>query len=88
MRYPRTRHFYGASHPYGVLATSIDTGHRIRNIYQFDTSAERDAWVARGGDHRHSNDWREPVASRSIASYERRRMSDADGFPLMMEKNS
>lgn len=79
------RHFYGVTYPYGAGMHSFNTGKLIREIYQFDSRAERDAWVARGGDYRHAPDWREAVLSGSIASYERRRMHDADGFPLFME---
>lgn len=77
--------YYAAHYPYGV-ATSTTTGRLVRTVLQFETRADRDAYVAaRRTDYRGNSGYREAVRASDVSDRERATItdySDATGCPL------
>lgn len=66
------RNFYAVSYPYGKGALNSNTQTWIRDVYAFESKAERDTWVdSRTTDYVHNNGYREAITRREMQAHER-----------------
>lgn len=79
--------YYAADYVSGKGVLSDSTRRQIRNVLQFATRAERDAWVeARLSDYVNSNGYREALPAHRVTPRERETiqwLSDSSGIPVI-----